>query len=156
MPKVYLGLGTNLGCKAQNLKDAIDLIALNLGKVCEVSSTYVSEPWGFESKNEFLNLVLLLDTNLSPTELLVQTQNLEQRLGRTSKATADYVDRLIDIDILLYDDLTIDSPNLKIPHPLMLKRDFVLVPFSEIAPQLIHPVLGKTISELKMSLLKLD
>jgi 2-amino-4-hydroxy-6-hydroxymethyldihydropteridine diphosphokinase len=156
MPKVYLGLGTNLGCKSKNLKDAINLIALKLGKVCDVSSTYVSEPWGFESKNEFLNLVLLLDTNLSPIELLMQTQNLEQLLGRTTKATADYVDRLIDIDILLYDDRIIDFPNLKIPHPLMLKRDFVLVPLSKIAPQLIHPVLGKSMSELKMSLLKLD
>jgi 2-amino-4-hydroxy-6-hydroxymethyldihydropteridine diphosphokinase len=156
MPKVYLGLGTNLGRKSQNLKDAINLIALELGKVCEVSSTFVSAPWGFESKNEFLNVVLLLDTNLAPLELLALTQSLEQGLGRSSKSTSNYVDRIIDIDILLYDDLIIDLPNLKIPHPLLSKRDFVLVPLSELAPKLQHPVLGKTMSELKMCLLKLD
>jgi 2-amino-4-hydroxy-6-hydroxymethyldihydropteridine diphosphokinase len=149
MPKVYLGLGTNLGCKSKNLKDAINLLSLELGKVCEISSTFVSEPWGFESKNEFLNVVLLLETNLSPIDLLAKTQDLEQRLGRTSKSTSNYVDRIIDIDILLFDDQIIDSPNLKIPHPLMLKRDFVLIPLSEIAAQIRHPELGKTMLELK-------
>lgn len=150
MPKVYLGLGTNLGSKSQNLKDAIDLLTSELGAICCQSSIFVSEPWGFDSENEFLNMVLLYETNLSPFELLVLTQNLETKLGRSSKSTTNYADRLIDIDILLYDDHIIDTPNLKIPHPLMLKRDFVLLPLCEIAPQLIHPVHGKTISELKM------
>ena len=143
MAFVYLGLGTNLGDKELNLKNAVMNLSLEVGSVIRLSVFFASEPWGYDSENEYLNAVVLVETNLSPFELLEKTQAIERRMGRTSKTTAGYHDRMIDIDILLYDDLIIDQPDLKIPHPLMSQRNFVLVPLSEIAPGLINPVSGK-------------
>jgi len=143
MAFVYLGLGTNLGDKELNLKNAVMNLSLEVGSVIRLSAFFASDPWGYESENEYLNAVVLVETNLSPFELLEKTQAIERRMGRTSKTTAGYHDRMIDIDILLYDDLIIDQPDLKIPHPLMSQRNFVLVPLSEIAPGLINPVSGK-------------
>jgi len=148
MALVYLGLGTNLGDKERNLNDAVTALSTEVGVVVRQSSSYVSKPWGFESENEFLNAVVLLDTNLSPFGLLAKTQEIERDLGRETKSANGYADRLIDIDILLYDNLVIDHPLLKIPHPLMGERDFVLIPLAEIAPDLVHPVLGKRIQEM--------
>jgi len=133
MPTVYLGLGSNLGNKEGNLKKAIVFLR-DLGKVISVSSFYQSKPWGFESENDFLNAAISIETSLSPFELLAGTQEIEKKMGRTSKSNGSYSDRIIDIDILLYDDLALDTPELKIPHPLLQERDFVLIPLAEIRP----------------------
>ncbi|MBP5799679.1 MAG: 2-amino-4-hydroxy-6-hydroxymethyldihydropteridine diphosphokinase [Prevotella sp.] len=136
--KVYLGLGSNLGRRRSLLKQAIQQIGERVGEVIRQSSFIETEPWGFESKHKFLNGVILCETDKSPREVLVLTQQIERELGRTNKSTdsgllsPDYSDRKIDIDILLYDDITIDEPDLKIPHPLMEQRDFVMKPLNEI------------------------
>ena len=147
MALVYLGLGTNLGDKEFNLNEAITALGM-VGFVIRQSSFYTSKPWGFESANEFLNAVVLVETNLSPFDVLSVTQKIEKNLGRTSKSTYGYSDRVIDIDILLYDNLIIDQLALKIPHPLLADRDFVLIPLAEIAPDLVHPVLGIKIKDM--------
>jgi len=148
MALVYLGLGTNLGDKEQNLNDAVMALVTETGNVLSISSFYVSKSWGFDSENDFLNAVLLIDTNLSPFDLLAKIQEIERDLGRATKTVPGYVDRIIDIDILFYDNLIVNQPTLKIPHPLLAERDFVLVPLVEIAPDLVHPVLGKKMTEL--------
>ncbi len=129
----YLGLGSNLGNKEQNIKHAIQLIAQKIGSIVRQSSLYYSEPMGFQSDNQFVNAVILVDTVLEPEALLLQTKEIELEMGRTNKSTAGiYQDRIIDIDILLYENLFIDLPDLQIPHPRMFERDFVLKPLSEI------------------------
>ena len=131
--EVYLGLGTNLGDKVQNLKDAISRISDAVGRILRQSSFIETEPWGFESSNRFLNAVVLCETEKIPREVLLLTQQIERDMGRKQKSVSvGYVDRPIDIDILLYDDLTVDEPDLKIPHPLMHQRDFVMIPLEEI------------------------
>lgn len=145
---VYLGLGTNLGDKERNLNEVISLLSSEVGVVIKQSSFLASKPWGFDSENEFLNAVVLMETNLQPLDLLAKTQEIERSLGRVAKSVNGYSDRLIDVDILLYDDQIIDQPTLKIPHPFIAERDFVLIPLAEIAPQLVHPVLGKKIIDL--------
>ena len=174
MHKVYLGLGSNLGNRQQNIEDAVRLVQERVGQVVRQSSLMESEPWGFESCHNFLNAVILCQTTKSPHEVLTLTQQIERDLGRIKKSTRlpvemstrlsvekstrlpvekstrlpvekttrlpvsqeasgrQYADRPIDIDILLYDDLTVDEPDLKIPHPLMHKRDFVMKPLREI------------------------
>ena len=136
---VYLSLGSNLGNRRQLLLDAIEKINKKVGNVVRQSSFYETKPWGFESENLFLNAAVKVTTKLSPTELLEVTQQIEREMGRRKKTTfnsqlltPNYSDRPIDIDILLYDDLHVDLPELKIPHPLMQERDFVLVPLREI------------------------
>ena len=133
MSNVYLGLGSNLGDKRENLACAIRLIGERVGKVLRVSSFIETEPWGFESDNTFVNAVILCETTLTPRQVLCATQKVEREMGRKKKSTdGGYADRCIDIDILLYDDLRVDEPDLQIPHPLMLKRDFVMIPLREI------------------------
>lgn len=137
MHQVYLGLGTNLGDKEANLKAAIEEIRKRVGEIISLSAFHASEPWGFESENSFLNAVCCVHTDLSPMETLRTTQEIERSLGRLKKSTGgNYSDRVIDIDILLYDDLHIDTPELTIPHPLMWQRDFVMIPLREIAPDI--------------------
>ena len=154
MSKVYIGLGTNLGDKEQNLRDAVQKINEQIGKVISLSAFYVTAPWGFDSENSFLNAAVRIETPLSPLELLQATQHAERELGRTKKSTnGKYNDRVIDIDILLYEDcilsLTSSSGStLNLPHPLMTERDFVMRPLAEIAPELVHPILGKTMQEI--------
>ena len=133
MHKIYLGLGSNLGNRKENLAYAIRFIGERVGKVLRVSSFIETEPWGFESENTFVNAVILCETDLTPRQLLGATQKIEREMGRQKKSTdGGYSDRCIDIDILLYDDLREDEPDLQIPHPLMLKRDFVMIPLREI------------------------
>ncbi|WP_033148196.1 2-amino-4-hydroxy-6-hydroxymethyldihydropteridine diphosphokinase [Prevotella sp. P6B1] len=131
--RVFLSLGSNLGDKEENIRKAISLIGERVGLVLRQSSLISTEPWGFESDNRFVNAAVLCETMLSPREVLLATQQIERELGRTHKSVGGhYADRLIDIDILLYDDLRVDEPDLQIPHPLMLKRDFVMIPLREI------------------------
>ena len=151
--QVYLGLGTNLGDREANIQKAIQLIGERVGMVVRQSSLIETEPWGFESPNKFLNAVILCETERTPREVLRLTQKIERDMGRTQKSLAvsdrplavsskpraksqkpkaKYTDRPIDIDILLYDDITVDEPDLKIPHPLMQERDFVMIPLGEI------------------------
>ena len=131
--QVYLGLGSNLGDKEWNLSEAIRLIGEKVGEVLRQSSFIETEPWGFESENRFLNAVILCQTTKTPREVLEITQQIERDMGRRQKSVSiGYADRTIDIDILLYDNLTIDEPDLKIPHPLMYQRDFVMRPLKEI------------------------
>ena len=138
----YLGLGSNLGDREANIRKAISLIGKKVGLVLRQSSLIETEPWGFESANRFLNGVILVETSLTPRQLLKATQKIERQLGRKKKSTdsclltpVSYSDRSIDIDILLYDDLTVDEPDLKIPHPLIEQRDFVMIPLNEIKPR---------------------
>jgi len=137
MHTVYLGLGTNKGRRQQNLRRAIRRIEELIGRVERQSTFLETEPWGFESKNKFLNACVMVSTELTPRQLLETTQQIEQELGRSKShktINRNYTDRPIDIDILLYDDLTVDEPDLKIPHPLMYERDFVMIPLREIMP----------------------
>ena len=129
----YLSLGTNLGDKRKNIAEAIKNIGELVGDVVRQSALYETEPWGFRSDNRFVNAAVCVDTQLSPRRLLEVTQRIEREPGRTLKSDGgEYHDRIIDIDILLYGDLHIDEPDLKIPHPLMHERDFVMTPLNEI------------------------
>lgn len=126
-------MGTNLGDKRKNIAEAINNIGELVGDVVRQSALYETEPWGFRSDNRFVNAAVCVDTQLSPRRLLEVTQRIEMEMGRTLKsAGGEYHDRIIDIDILLYGDLHIDEPDLKIPHPLMHERDFVMTPLNEI------------------------
>lgn len=153
MAKVYFSLGTNLGNKEQNLCQAMEKINERIGEILSLSAFYSTEPWGFQSENSFLNAVCCVQTQLSPHKILATTQTIEQELGRTTKSVNGiYADRIIDIDLLFYDNRIINEPKLTLPHPLMTQRIFVMGPLAEIAPDLVHPVLGKTIRELKEEL----
>ncbi|MCQ2222018.1 MAG: 2-amino-4-hydroxy-6-hydroxymethyldihydropteridine diphosphokinase [Prevotella sp.] len=133
MTKVYLSLGSNLGDKEENIHKAIKKIEEQVGVVVRQSALIKTEPWGFQSDNGFVNAAVCVETSLSPREVLHRTQAIERALGRNHKSiNGIYHDRLIDIDILLYGDETIDEPDLKIPHPLMKERDFVMIPLEEI------------------------
>ena len=161
--QAYLGLGTNLclqtaeskantqpeeSALAHNLNTAIRALQEQIGLLLKCSSFIQTEPWGFQSEHRFLNAVALFETELTPRQLLHRTQEIERQMGRTHKSTnAQYHDRIIDIDILFYDDLILNTPNLQIPHPLIEQRQFVLVPLAEIAPDLIHPCTNKSISQ---------
>lgn len=147
---VYLGLGSNLGDRGENLRHAMEEIEKRIGKVVAISAFYVTEPIGFSSDNTFLNAACHAKTKLSPMDILHITQQIEREMGRKSKSyNKVYSDRTIDIDILLYDDNLADTEDLILPHPHMHQRSFVLLPLAEIAAEVIHPVLHKTISELK-------
>lgn len=131
--KVYLGLGSNIGNRKRNMREAVQYMESLIGTVTRQSALYETEPWGFESPNLFINMCVCVETPLAPRQLLEATQEIEKRMGRVGKSeNHEYQDRIIDIDILLYDDLTVDEPDLKIPHPLMNKREFVMTPLNEI------------------------
>ncbi len=130
---VYLGLGSNQGDRQKNLWEAIRLVGERVGAVLRQSSFLETEPWGYTSAHAYLNAVICCETDRTPREVLLLTQQIERDMGRTSKSVhGQYQDRPIDIDILLYDDITVDEPDLKIPHPLMRQRDFVMQPLREI------------------------
>ena len=149
MAIAYLGLGTNVGNKRRNMITAAALLAERVGDILALSGFYETEPWGFESENFFLNAAVKLKTSFSPLEVLQITQQIEKELGRTEKSNGVYHDRIIDIDILLYEDEVLQIPELTLPHPLMHARKFVMDPLAEIAPFVVHPVLKERIIDLK-------
>lgn len=131
--EIYIGLGSNLGNKKLHLQTAIDEIEKRIGHVVRQSAFIESEPWGFESDNTFVNAVIAVDTDMTPTDVLKETQKIEREMGRTHKSVnGHYADRTIDIDILLFGNMKIDTPELTVPHPRMNERDFVIVPLREI------------------------
>ena len=138
MHKVYIGLGSNQGDRLEQIQKAIQLISERVGNVVRQSSIIETKPWGFTSGSQFLNGAILVESELTPREILGVTKQIERELGRVYKGMA-YRDRTIDIDILLYDDYNIDTPDLQIPHPLMFQRDFVMIPLREIFPEIKNP-----------------
>lgn len=150
MAIVYLSIGSNLGRREENCLEAVELLKETGMIVRRISSLYETEPWGMKDQPYFINMVVEVETDLEPEELLKVLKGLERRMGRTE--TVKWGPRVIDLDILLYNDIIYDSPDLKIPHPLMQERDFVLRPLAEIAPEKLHPLLKKTISELLQDL----
>ena len=147
MIKLYLLLGGNLSDKRKIFSETFLLLGVRVGKITEKSSIYETEPWGFESDDLFWNQAVEILTELSPEEVLGQTQRIELELGRIRKAT-QYDSRIIDIDILFYGDQVINQQNLVVPHPRIQERKFALVPLCEIAPNLVHPVFQKSIGQL--------
>ncbi len=136
MQKAVLSLGSNIGDRDFYLAEAVRFIENSVGKIAEESSIIETEAWGFDAP-PFLNQVIVVETALSPLQLLTQLQNIEKQLGRTSKSTIinempHYQDRTIDIDILYYDNLQLNTPKLTIPHPLIEERDFVKIPLKEL------------------------
>ena len=147
--RVYFSLGTNLGDRTANLDGAIAAMKDKIGALVKCSYYIHTEPWGFSSDNSFLNAAAIFDTSLAPLPLLRITQDIERQLGRSAKSHDGlYSDRVIDIDILFYDNLVLSTPELTIPHPLMAQRDFVLRPLAEIAPRKKHPLLDKTVARM--------
>lgn len=146
MNEIYLSIGTNLGNKEKNLEKAIELISHNVGEVIKQSSVYITEPWGKHEQPVFYNMVLKVSSILSVREILNLVLNIENERGRVRKEK--YGSRMIDIDILFYNDEIITSPDLCVPHPFLQDRNFVLVPLNEIAPQKVHPVYHKTVELL--------
>lgn len=140
----YLSLGSNLGDKLNNLQTAVNMINISVGHIKNVSSVYKTKAWGFEG-GEFFNICLELTSSLSPEKMIETVLEIERKMGRDRNLGEGYNDRLIDIDILLFDDEVIFFNDLKVPHPQMLDRKFVLVPLTEIAPNVIHPIVKKTI-----------
>ena len=146
MSKVYLSIGSNKGNRSVLINKAIDEIEKKVGIIISRSSIYESKSWGFDS-NDFYNLCLLIDTDIKPKSLLINLKKIEKSMGRED-IDGSYSDRFIDIDILFYDNIIIDSEDLKIPHPKIEIRKFVLVPMLEIADDYVHPILNKTIRQL--------
>ena len=144
---LYLSLGSNLGDRGKMIELALGLITEEIGTIMQRSSLYETEPWGFTSKKKFLNLVVRVETRLSPETVMQKILGIERRCGRT-RSGKKYTSRTMDIDILFFDDLIVESDLLKIPHPKLAERKFVLVPLDEIAHGFIHPVMSKTVREL--------
>ncbi len=145
MATVYLGLGSNLGDRRHNISKALDLLSKAL-RLHKISSIYETEPVGFSNQPKFLNAVCEMKTNLSPLQLLTFIKGIETKSGR--KPSFKNAPRIIDIDILLYNNKIVNTPVLTIPHPALVERAFVLIPLAEIRPELKHPKEKKPVSEL--------
>jgi 2-amino-4-hydroxy-6-hydroxymethyldihydropteridine diphosphokinase len=144
--EVFLSLGSNEGDRQGNLEETIRRIGKEAGTIVKISSVYRTAAWGKTDQPDFLNQAIQLETSLTPEELLEKILAIEHSLGRVR--TEKWAMRIIDIDILLFGQRTINSPHLSLPHPELANRRFVLVPLNEIAPEYLHPVLKKTIREL--------
>lgn len=150
MPIFYIGLGSNVGGRERNCEKAVSILKERGVSILKMSSLYETSPWGVEDQPDFINMVVEAEAELRPLELLNLLKEIESDMGRVK--TYRWGPRLIDLDILFYDTLVVDTPELKIPHPYIEKREFVLRPLSEIAPDLRHPVTGKTVREMLESL----
>ena len=152
MAKVFIGIGSNLGNRETHCSNAINLLIESGISVLKRSAMIETKPWGVTDQPVFLNMVIEIETGLQPHELLTLLKKTERAVGRTD--TVRWGPRVIDLDILLYDDSVLKTPDLEIPHPLMSEREFVLRPLAEIAPDIIHPVLRKSIKTLVKELTK--
>ncbi len=146
--RVYVSFGSNLGDRIGSIQSALQLIGENAGKIKQISPYYENKPWGFTSPNMFINGCVEFQTTLSPFDLLKELKSAEHALGRMVNQRQGYADRIIDLDLLLFDDLVLQNETLMIPHPQMSRRLFVLRPLCDIAPAVIHPLLKKSIRTL--------
>lgn len=146
MATIHIGIGSNLGKRKENCKKAIGLLLENGITVTKMSSIIETEPWGVTSQDKFINTAVEARTELEPEELLATLKKIELEMGRLPSVR--WGPRLVDLDILFYDDLVMKSDDLEIPHPLIKDREFVLKPLAEIAPDKVHPVFKKTVREL--------
>ena len=144
---IYLCLGTNLGDKQFNLNQAMEYISKNCGAVIEKSGVYTSTAWGYESENVFYNQCLKIETQLAPDQLIDTLLSIEKDMGRTRESSG-YTDRMMDIDVLFYDSMRINTDKLIVPHPRIEERRFVLAPMAELAPDFIHPLLNQSMKVL--------
>ena len=154
MSKVYFSIGSNKGNRSGLINEAIDKIDIIIGKVVLKSSIYETKSWGFNSNN-FYNICILLESTLTPELILNKILTIEKDMGRL-KTTDEYSDRYIDIDILFFDNMIVNSKSLEIPHPRIQLRKFVLIPMLELTPDLIHPILNKSIRQLELECVDKD
>jgi len=154
MSKVYFSIGSNKGNRSGLINEAIDKIDIIIGKVVLKSSIYETKSWGFNSNN-FYNICILLESTLAPELILNKILTIEKDMGRL-KTTDQYSDRCIDIDILFFDNMIVNSKSLEIPHPRIQLRKFVLTPMLELTPDLIHPILNKSIRQLELECIDKD
>jgi deoxyguanosine kinase len=154
MSKVYFSIGSNKGNRSGLINEAIDKIDIIIGKVLQKSSIYETKSWGFNSNN-FYNICILLESTLTPELILNKILTIEKDMGRL-KTTDQYSDRCIDIDILFFDNRIVNSKSLEIPHPRIQLRKFVLTPMLELTPDLIHPILNKSIRQLELECVDKD
>lgn len=151
--ELFLSVGTNLGNRQLNIDTALNLLGQRIGTVLMKSSIFETEPWGFSSDNMFYNIAVKIETELQVSQILVETKLIEKEMGRKSKSVCEnYCDRIIDLDLIFFDNLIINTQELCLPHPKMAERLFVLQPMAEIAPNMTHPVLHKTIKQLLIEL----
>jgi len=146
MAIVYIGIGSNIGNRQENCREAVRMLAGNGLTVVRQSSLVETEPWGVADQSRFINMAVEVETDAAPEQLLVILKKIEKDMGRTNAVR--WGPRVIDLDILFYDDLILDTDGLIIPHPLLHERNFVLIPLAEIAPNKIHPRLNRTVHEL--------
>lgn len=151
MARAFIGIGSNIGQREANVRRAVSLMEADGIRQVLLSSLHETEPWGVTDQPGYINAAAEVETDLNPKELLQTLRGIEKRMGRFFEATR-WGPRVIDLDILFYDNISLNEPELKIPHPLIPERAFVLDPLSEIAPDLLHPVTGKTISEMRKAL----
>ena len=154
MAIIYIGIGSNLGDKEGNCKTAIERLSKNGIAVKKISSPYRTKPWGVEDQPDFVNMAVKAETNVNPSELLTILKTIEKEMGRQDGV--HWGPRLIDLDLLFYDDLVFSCDELAIPHPLLHEREFVLLPMTEIAAEFVHPVLKATIKQLAGNLGKVN
>jgi 2-amino-4-hydroxy-6-hydroxymethyldihydropteridine diphosphokinase len=154
MAIIYIGIGSNLGDKEGNCKTAIERLSKNGIAVKKISSPYRTKPWGVEDQPDFVNMAVKAETNVNPSELLTILKTIEKEMGRQDGVR--WGPRLIDLDLLFYDDLVFSCDELAIPHPLLHEREFVLLPMTEIAAEFVHPVLKATIKQLAGNLGKVN
>ena len=146
--EVIAGLGSNLGDRYAALQRALELLGEEAGEITALSSVWETEPWGFDADEKFLNMVAVIKTSRRPAQLMQLFRSIEGRMGRKRSGGGKYESRIIDLDILLWEERVISIPGLEVPHPKIADRRFVLEPLSEVAPAAVHPVIGLTVAEM--------